>query len=74
MSILEKAVSELADALDALETRIGDRAAQDADGAGDMTAVRRHVRAARARTDDAASDLSDVINELHAISGAKDKS
>lgn len=65
MSLLERAVADLADALDTLEGKIGDRF-QSADGSENAAAMRQ-IKVARERADDASHELSDAITELKSI-------
>lgn len=71
MSVLETAVADLADALDSLETKIGDRLSYADTGSESAVTTQRHVRSARKNTDAAASELSAIINELKSLIGDK---
>ena len=67
MASLERSVQRLAGALDALETKIGDRLA-DLDAKTEaIGAARVRARTAKVQTAAAAEDLADAIKELKAL-------
>lgn len=71
MSILERSVADLADALDSLESRINEKLST-AELTGDASTITsRHVRSARKNTDQAAAELSAIIGELKSLIGEK---
>ncbi len=64
MSILEKSVSDLADALEALESTLEGQL-NDVSAKNDLIdAARRQARAAQGHTASAGSDLSGAISDL----------
>lgn len=67
MSVLERAVAELADALDTLETQISDKL-DGADGP-DADAIRRHVSSARGRADAASEEVAAIITDIKNLLG-----
>lgn len=67
MAILERAVSDLADALDALEGKINDRLSGDETNAHSAVAVARHARTAREKTEEASDALSAAIGDLKSL-------
>ncbi len=69
MSMLERAVVDLADALDMLETKITETLAGKADSAEIAPAVARHLRTAGDRADYASSELTKAIDDLKALIG-----
>ncbi|MEM8770464.1 MAG: hypothetical protein AAGD92_02335 [Pseudomonadota bacterium] len=69
MSILEKAVADLADALDALEDRISDRMDDQPAGAEAALGAARHARIAREKADAASRELSAVMRDLRDMIG-----
>jgi hypothetical protein len=75
MSILERAVADLADALDTLEAKIGDRFNNEDAGGADAEATTRHIRSARGRAERASNELADAIADLQILIGdaGKDK-
>lgn len=70
MSMLERAVADLADALDSLETKIS--AKLDDAGDNETAAMRRHIRSARGRADAASKELGAIITEMKVMIGDKD--
>lgn len=67
MADLESSAKALAEALDALETRL-DQRLHDIGNAEEMTALlRRQTRAAQAFTSGAAEDLNRAIGDLKAL-------
>ncbi len=73
MSLLERAVADLADALDTLEAKIGDRFSSDQAGGDDADAASRHIRSARSRAERASSELADAIGDLKSMIGDADR-
>ena len=67
MSVLEKAVANLADALDHLERRLDDRFDNDANAADDMAAARRQAHAAKAHTEEASRGVGAAIEDVKSL-------
>ncbi len=64
MSILEKSVSDLADALETLESKIEGQLNDTSAKSDLIDAARRQARAAQGHTASAGSDLSGAISDL----------
>lgn len=64
MSMLERAVADLADALDSLETKIAEKTAANE---ADTPALRRHLRSANDCTQTASRELSAAIDDLKSV-------
>lgn len=69
MSMLERAVVDLADALDTLESKITDKIAGKADAAEIGPGMARHLRTAGERAEYASSELTKAIDELRVLVG-----
>lgn len=69
MSMLERAVVDLADALDTLESKITDKMAGAADPGELSPGVARHLRTAGDRAEYASSELTKAIDELRSLVG-----
>ncbi len=69
MSMLERAVADLADALETLETKITSKLANQQDSHDARPAIERHLRTAGDRTDYASNELSKAIDELKSLIG-----
>ena len=69
MSMLERAVADLADALNTLETRITHKLASQQESSEAAPAVARHLRTAGDRTEYASSELSKAIDDVKALIG-----
>lgn len=67
MNSLEKSVKRLAGALDALESKLGDRLGDLRQGEEMMNAARVRARTAKTQAASVAEDLSDAIRELKAL-------
>ncbi|MBT8471747.1 MAG: hypothetical protein HKN14_01600 [Marinicaulis sp.] len=67
MSVLEKAILNLAEALDDLEGRIEGGADKSAAKTDQLMAAHKQARVAREHTEEAARDLSISIKELHRL-------
>lgn len=67
MTVLEKAVQSLAEAIEALESRLDARLEDDTANGEAMTAARRQVLAARKQTDNAAQGVAAAISDLKSI-------
>lgn len=67
MTVLEKAVSNLAKALNTLEAKLEHRLDEHAASGEDMDAVRGQAKTARLHTEEAAEDLSEIIMELKTL-------
>lgn len=67
MSILEKSVADLANALDNLEAKLDGRLDDYSADGERIDAARRQARAARARAEEAARGLADVVADLKAL-------
>ena len=74
MSMLERAVAELADALDTLETKITHKLASQQESSDAGPAMARHLRTAEDRAEYASSELSKAIDEVKALIGDNDQS
>ena len=68
MSLLERAVADLADALDTLEAKVGDRVNNH-----DSEAASRQTRTARQSAQTASDELRSAIKDLRALLGEKQK-
>ena len=76
MTVLEKAVGELANALENLETKLEDRLDGQLADREAVEAARRHARAARTHAASAGAGLSAAISDLKTLlaeSDTKDK-
>ncbi len=69
MSMLERAVVDLADALDTLESKITETMAGKAESAELRPAVARHIRTAGDRAEYASGELTKAIDELKSLIG-----
>jgi hypothetical protein len=67
MSILEDAVKNLASALDALESRVGDRLGDLSQNAEAIDAARSQARAARLHAGAASTTLAQAIGDLKTL-------
>lgn len=67
MSVLEKAIVDLANALDALEGKVVDRLENETAHTEDIAAARRQARSARAQTELAAKGVGAAIADLKAL-------
>lgn len=74
MTILESAVQNLADALDALETKLDEQMAESAGYKDFVDAARRQARVARAHTGEASRELGRAIDDIKAILSEGDES
>ena len=72
MSMLERAVVDLADALDSLETRITETLAGKDETAALAPLAARHLRTAGDRTEFASGELAKAIDELKLLIGEDD--
>ena len=72
MSMLERAVVDLADALDTLESKITDKMAGKAETAEIGPGMARHLRTAGDRAEYASSELTKAIDELRSLVGDAD--
>lgn len=70
MSVVEKAVIDLANALDALETKLEGRFDDELAGTEEMDAARRQAKAAKARAEEASRDLGGAIADLKSLLAA----
>lgn len=69
MSILEKSVVNLANALDNLEARLNGRLDDHSAAGESMDAARRQARAARLHAEEASNGLAGAIADLKALIG-----
>lgn len=69
MSMLERAVVDLADALDSLETRITETLASKEETSSIGPSTARHLRTAEDRTEFASGELAKAIDELKLLVG-----
>jgi len=67
MTVLEKAVRNLADALESLESRLDARLDDASAGDEALTAARKQAAAARKQTDNAARGVAAAISDLKTI-------
>lgn len=67
MSILEKSVVDLANALDNLEAKLDGRLDDHSASGERVDAARRQARTARACAEEASRDLSEAIAEVKAL-------
>lgn len=72
MSMLERAVVDLADALDSLETKITETLAGKDESATLAPSTARHLRTAGDRADHASGELAKAIDELKLLIGEED--
>ncbi len=72
MSMLERAVVDLADALDTLESKITETLAGKAESAEIGPAMARHLRTAGERAEFASSELTKAIDDLKLLIGDND--
>ncbi len=72
MSLLERAVVDLADALDTLESKITDKLASKTESAETGPAIARHLRTAGDRADFASGELTKAIDDLRSLIGDDD--
>ncbi|PQA88616.1 hypothetical protein [Hyphococcus luteus] len=73
MTVLEKAVQNLAEAIEALESRLDVKLDEAALTEESMTAARRQALAARKQTDNAARGVAAAISDLKAILAEDEK-
>ncbi len=67
MSVVEKAVIDLANALDALESKLDSRLDDQMASSEDIDAARRQAKAAKARAEEASKDLGEAIADVKAL-------
>ena len=72
MSMLERAVVDLADALDSLETKITEALAGRAESTSLAPSNARHLRTAGDRAEFASGELAKAIDELKLLVGDED--
>ena len=72
MSMLERAVADLADALDTLETKITSKLASHQESHDARPVIARHLQTASDRTEYASGELSKAIDEVKALIGEDD--
>ena len=67
MTVVEKAVLDLANALDNLEAKLETRLDEGVASTEQIDAAKRHAHAARAHTETASSGLGAAISDLKAL-------